>query len=235
LADNIHTEAVFLSAGVPDPRRCSAQAKTANSAVIASAVLGLIHTVLGRRPLVWGGHPAITPMIAIAAERMGMDCSQWVTLYQSRYFESAYPADNDRFRNVSYVDAVRGDVDQSLRQLRLRMFASHQFSAAVFIGGMQGIVDEFDLFQRHHLHARVVPLLSTGGATAELSTRLGSVQSDLQDDLDYVGLFHRHLGILMQEKRYPRPEDQPTDLEQRVEGNATDSAAIERRALTRSN
>jgi hypothetical protein len=49
-----------------------------------------------------------------------------------------------------------------------------------------------------------------------LSSRLGTVQPDLQDDLDYVGLFHRHLGILMQEQRYPRPADQPADLEQRV-------------------
>jgi hypothetical protein len=217
LADNIHSEAVFLSAGIPDPGRCAARAKTANAAVIASAVLGLIHTVLGRRPLVWGGHPTITPLIAIAAERMGVDCSKWVTLYQSRYFAGNYPADNERFLNVIHVGAVRRDVDESLHRLRQRMFANHQFSAAVFIGGMKGVVDEFDLFQRHHSHARVLPMLSTGGATAELSTRLGSsFQSDLQDDLDYVGLFHRHLGILMQEKRYPRPEDQPADLEQRA-------------------
>jgi hypothetical protein len=216
LADDIHTEAVFLSAGVPDQTRRSTQAKTANVAVIASAVLGLIHTVLGRRPLVWGGHPAITPMIAVAAERMGVKCGPWVTLYQSRYFQDAYPVDNARFQNIIYVDAVRGDVDRSLLRLREQMFASHQFYAAVFIGGMKGVIDEFDLVQRQHSHARVLPLLSTGGATLELSPRLGSVQSDLQDDLDYVGLFHRHLGILMQEMRYPSPQDQPADLEQRA-------------------
>lgn len=155
-------------------------------------------------------------MIAVAAERMGIDCSKWVTLYQSRYFESVYPKDNERFPNVVHIDAVRGDADESLHQLRVRMFATHQFFAAVFIGGMKGVIDEFDLFQKQHSHARVVPMLSTGGATLELSTRLSAIQSDLQDDLDYVGLFHRHLGILMQEQRYPRPEDQPADLEQRI-------------------
>jgi hypothetical protein len=51
-------------------------------------------------------------------------------------------------------------------------------------------------------------------AVRRLSGRLGD-DSDLWEDLDYVTLFHRRLGISVREMRYPRPQDQPTEVEQR--------------------
>ena len=62
------TDAIFLSAGVPDPRRGPEYAKTADTVAIAAAVSALVHVTLGRRLLVWGGQPAITPMIWFVAE-----------------------------------------------------------------------------------------------------------------------------------------------------------------------
>ncbi len=57
------TDAIFLSAGVPDPNRGPQYAKTADTVAITAAVSALVHVTLGRRLLVWGGQPAITPMI----------------------------------------------------------------------------------------------------------------------------------------------------------------------------
>ena len=56
-------DAIFLSASVPDPKRGPDYAATSDSVAITSAVSALVHVTLGRRVLVWGGHPAITPMI----------------------------------------------------------------------------------------------------------------------------------------------------------------------------
>ena len=56
-------DAIFLSAGVPDPKRGPEYAATADTVAICAAVSALVHVALGRRLLVWGGQPAITPMI----------------------------------------------------------------------------------------------------------------------------------------------------------------------------
>lgn len=208
-------DAIFLSAGVPDPRRGPDYARTANVVAITAAVSALVHVTLGRRLLVWGGHPAITPMIWVMAEEIGVDYSQWVHLYQSRFFSDEFPEDNERFRNVTYTPVISGDREESLRVMREQMFTEHDFSSAVFIGGMGGIVQEFDLFTRLQPDAAPVPVLSTGGAVLDLEKRLPGLDPDLRQDLDFVALFHRHLGISRLERRYARPADQPLSIEDR--------------------
>jgi hypothetical protein len=207
--------AIFLSAGVPDPRRGPEYARTADTVAITAAVTALVYVTLGRRSLVWGGQPAITPMVWVAAETFGVDYGSWVKLYQTRYFEDDFPEDNARFHNVTYTENVDRDREKSLLRMRERMFTEHEYSAAVFIGGMRGIVDEFELFRRFQPAAAAIPLLSTGGAVLELSDRIGEVTPDLTNDLDYVAVLHRHLNISVREARYNRPDDRPQDFERR--------------------
>lgn len=116
------TDAIFLSAGVPDPKRGPQYAKRADTVAIAAAVSALVHVTLGRRLLVWGGQPAITPMIWVVAEGLGTDYGSWVKLYQSRHFNDEYPEDNQRFQNVIFTDDVVHDRERSLRLMRERMF-----------------------------------------------------------------------------------------------------------------
>jgi hypothetical protein len=216
-------EAIFLSAGVPDPKRGPAYAQTADPVAITAAVSALVHVAVGRRLLVWGGQPAITPMILVGAEAFGsdygsweLDYGSWITLYQSRYFQDQFPEVNARVRNVIYTEAVDRDLEKSLEAMRQRMFTEHSFVAAVFIGGMGGIIKEFEMFQRLQPESLIVPILSTGGATLELANRLPNVESDLMVDLDYVGLFHRKLGIDVKELRFVSPEDQPSQKTERL-------------------
>jgi hypothetical protein len=208
-------DAIFLSASVPDPRRSPEYAATADAVAITAAVSALTYVVLGRRPLVWGGHPAITPMIAIVAQALDIEYEGWVRLYQSRFFDDEFPEDNAKFANVTYVDAVANDRDSSLRAMRTQMFSENTFAAAVFVGGMASVVEEYDLFHALQPSATLLPVASTGGATAVVAEKVGSIPSDLQDDLDYVALFHRRLGISVREERYKHPALQPTDIERR--------------------
>lgn len=209
-------DAIFLSAGIPDPKRGPTYARTADTIAIAAAVSAVVHVTLGRRRLVWGGHPAITPMIWVVATDLGLEYAEWVTLYQSRYFADDFPEDNERFQNIVHVDAVAGDRAKSLDAMRSRMFTESRFEAAVFIGGMEGIVDEFRLFRRLQPHATVVPIPSTGGAALTLVDELSGLSGDLSNDMDYVGLLHRHLAISVREMRYRRPAEQPADLAARL-------------------
>lgn len=210
------TEAVFLSAGVPDPRRGPQYAETADTVAITAAVSALVHVTLGRRLLVWGGQPAITPMIWVVAEGLGVDYGSWVRLYQSRHFQDEFPEDNRRFQNVIFTRDVDHDREKSLRLMRERMFADFQFTAAVFVGGMDGIVQEFELLLQLQPNIAMLPVVSTGGAVLDVARRMGNVPIDLQDDLDYVSLFHRNLRVSAKENRYRVPGEQPERLEDRI-------------------
>jgi hypothetical protein len=210
------SDAIFLSAGVPDPKRGPEYAKTADTVAITAAVSALVHVTLGRRLLVWGGQPAITPMIWVVAEGLGLDYGGWVKLYQTRHFEDEFPEDNKHFQNVTYTEDVEGDREKSLFGMRERMLKEHTFHAAVFIGGMGGIIDEFEMFRRLQPNAVTLPVVSTGGAVLKVADRMPTFDRDLADDLDYVALFHRHLGISVKERRYKRPEDQPLAINQRL-------------------
>lgn len=202
-------DAIFLSAGVPDPRRGPDYAATADSVAIGAAVSALVHITLGRRLLVWGGQPAITPMIWVVAQDIGVDYGRWVRLYQSKHFKDEFPEDNERFQNVTYTDDIEGDRQKSLLAMRERMFSEHEFKAAVFIGGMDGIIQEYELFRRFQPEAAVIPIISTGGATLEVAKRNGTLSADLANELDYVALLHRYLGVSVKEERFRSPEQQP--------------------------
>ncbi|WP_108398264.1 hypothetical protein [Devosia submarina] len=218
---------IFLSAGIPDPKRGPQYAATADTVAIAAAVSALVHVVLGRRRLVWGGHPAITPIVWAMAEELGVEYGQWVSLYQSKLWKDEFPEDNAKFQNVTYVDAVDNDVDKSIEAMRNRMLAEHEYSAAVFIGGMKGIVDEYQLFSKLHPSATLVPVLSTGGAALEVGRMIAVEESDLQTDLDYVAVFHRHLKISVREERYVNPAWQPALAEERYWKPQTGNGFIE--------
>jgi hypothetical protein len=53
-------------------------------------------------------HPAMTPMVWVVAQEVGVDYGRWVRLYQSRFFREEFPEDNERFRNVTFTDSVGG-------------------------------------------------------------------------------------------------------------------------------
>ena len=105
---------VFLSASVPVMGRGTYH-ETADPFLIQVAVRELVVAVVRRMRIVWGGHPAITPMMWTICNDLGVDYGDAVVLYQSRFFEDQFPAENARFRNVRLVDAVPGDREASLR------------------------------------------------------------------------------------------------------------------------
>ena len=88
--------AVFLSASVPDPDSPNF-IRDADAVAVVSAVRALIFVLLGRKPLIWGGHPSITPMIWSVAENLKTSYTEWVKLYQSNFFEDKFPVQNNKF------------------------------------------------------------------------------------------------------------------------------------------
>lgn len=185
---------IFLSAGVPDPARNPRFYQTADSVAIRAAIVGLIRATAGRRHIVWGGQPGIAPMLSVAARAESRSHDDYVTLYLSAFFEKFFPREVDDFQNRIIVEAVSGDRERSLLAMRKRMFADHTFSAAIFIGGMEGVLDEFELLSSLQPNISFLPIASTGGAAHEIY-QSGSFPSELKNEAAYFNLFKRHLGL----------------------------------------
>jgi len=185
---------IFLSASIPVVGRGSYY-ETADPFLIQCAVRELAIATLRRHKIVWGGHPAITPMIWSICEDLGVDYASSVILYQSRFFEGRYPEENQLFDNVIYTDAVPGNLAASLKAMREAMLSRDDLVGAVFIGGMDGVEVEYEIFKRFHPDTVILPVAAPGGAALNLARDKGYFSGRELEDIDFATLFNRYLLV----------------------------------------
>lgn len=189
------THTIFLSASVPDPRRNPKYYETADVTAIREAVRALATLVLQNGLLVWGGHPAITPMIRVVAESLGASITERIVLYQSAFFAGQFPASNDVFERILVTPKLETRED-SLALMRQRMLSEHTYTAGVFIGGMEGVEEEFELFRELQPTALALPVASTGGAAKLLFNKADEYfPEQLQKEYSYLSLFRKQIGF----------------------------------------
>ena len=182
---------IFLSASVPLPSRNPDYFATANIIAIRDAIRALVMVVVEQQiELVFGGHPAITPMIRIQIAQTGTPVGERVVMFQSRFFNREFPADNAAFERVELVDGVSNDREASLLKMRQAMLAK-PFKLGLFIGGMEGIEQEYAMFQHSQPGILALPVASTGAAAAVLfnaDTELQRDHPELRDEISYLTL-----------------------------------------------
>ena len=180
---------IFLSASVPNIE--SPFYKKCDPVLIQAALRSFLFTVLGRKHLVFGGHPSISPLILAACEDLGIENQNAVTIFQSEHFSASFPEDSLQFANF-ITTPVGESLQGSLDIMRNQMFSTYHYDGAVFIGGKEGIVAEYELFKQLCPEAAVLALKSPGGAAAGIQGLIANEDDEL---LDYVGLFSSGLGI----------------------------------------
>ena len=176
---------IFLSASIPLPERHPKYHGTVDVIAIRDAVISLASTVLPKHKLVWGGHPSITPII----------------YYVMRGSEEALTPIRRRTKFVAaLISFMNGentfDRNSSVLLMRNRMFSEHKFAAGIFIGGMEGIEEEFRLFREFHPHALILPIASTGAATRIVYSDLMPREmrnERFEKDYAYMSLFQDFL------------------------------------------
>ncbi len=182
---------ILVSASVPLPNRHRHYFETADVLLIRESIKALVEVVLPIGRITFGGHPAVTPLIALFVREASLERDR-LTVFQSRYFDGKLPEANNGFHDVRFVDSVAGDREASLLAMRSAMIMSRQFRAAVFIGGMEGVVHEAALIQELRPECVILPIASTGAAAADVF-REGNYPSELQSELTYTTLFRRQL------------------------------------------
>lgn len=184
----------FLSASIPLPNRNAKYFETADIVSIRDAVKAFVQVVAPHRCIHFGGHPAITPLISLLMSRNQNVTNQKITLYQSDFFKDAFPQENLEFVNTVYTDAVDNDREASLANMRHRMLTDAPITAAIFIGGMEGVIDEYKLVRELNPNAKCYPIASTGGAALDLFNS-GEFPKFLSEQLTYRTLFRMILRL----------------------------------------
>lgn len=185
--DNLNK--VFLSASIPYPDRDKKFYDTADIVSIRDAVRALATVVIPKAHLIWGGHPSITPLIRFVMDRMNIDLKEHITLYQSLFFEEYFPPDNFAFENIVLTEK-RNNRDESLKLMRSKLINENDFKVAIFIGGMEGINDEYVMFKERHPNAMILPIASTGAAAQILyESQPQAYDIRLKNDYAYMALF----------------------------------------------
>lgn len=183
---------VFLSASIPDVRKLGPHLVPADVIAIREAVCALTQLVLAQDLLVFGGHPAISPFILAVARRI--QHVDRVRIFQSELFTEVAPPENLAFQTVIWVPPVERDRQKSLDAMRHKMLTSQRFCAGVFIGGKEGVEEEFELFHQLHPRAHIYPVPTTGAAARWLFTKHRALmpkelRAQLLRDLFYERLF----------------------------------------------
>lgn len=175
------SKVLFMSASIPNPNQPKYLAWGAYPRAIEEAVTSLTRLCLQRNiTLVFGGHPSISPLVAlIALERRGFtsDGEPPIRIYQSEAYRGKLPDKTwALFRagvaHIVWTDRVEGDqapFPESLKLMRERMLDETQPGSMVCIGGMQGIPDELALYRARFPTRPVYVLAETGGASMMLA------------------------------------------------------------------
>lgn len=168
---DLRDHAVFLSASFPSADDRGRRFEPFDAAAAADAVTAVARAVLmsnGR--LVFGAHPTISPLVLlVAAETAGAGS---VEVYQSCWFEDVIPVETRTLIEAGHgvlhwVDAAETR-PASLAALRQQMLSRPDLIAGVFVGGMEGIRDEFAALGALRDDVVRVPVPGPGGAAREL-------------------------------------------------------------------
>lgn len=187
---------IFLSASVPVIGRAEGKyLKTADVIAIRDAVIALVSVALPKYHLIWGGHPSITPLITNVLRHSNKDVNNSVTEYQSMNYVKVFPDENKYVVHKVYTENL-GDKEKSLALMRRQMIDDNEYAAAFFIGGMDGVENEYERFVKSHPKAKVFPVASTGAAALMLYEKnLAAYNPRLKTDMAYASLFKDLLGV----------------------------------------
>lgn len=177
---------IFLSASVPNRDLTTYVPDPVAIREAVRALVGVALAVPGRL-LIFGGHPAISPMVWEDADSLG--AADRIYIFQSELFKPDVPPQAHFFAGLSrlvWTPAVphpdkQIERDRSLDLMRRAMIERRvfdiqkladpaappdfpEYSAGVFIGGMDGIEDEWRRFRGHYPSAKALLVASTAGA-----------------------------------------------------------------------
>ena len=167
---------IFLSASLPSADRHKKYYINTNPLNITNAVVSFTESILKRNGnLIFGGHPTISPLVLTVARKFLSILKNEknpirIYIYQSELYKDkiskyTYKLLDLGIGKIIWTKNINDIVDKSLYHMRDQMFKEKYINAGIFIGGMGGIIEEFDLFKEFYPETPLYLIGSSGGAT----------------------------------------------------------------------
>lgn len=179
----IRRPCVFLAASVPyrkklDPETPEARIlaediATARPTRIRDAVVDITRALfVAGYGITFGAHPAISPLVLQVARETNSGADPLVAIWQSAWFEGSIPTSTLELaawdRGLLLLTAKASTDRESLEDMRRSMLTTGDIVGAFFVGGMQGVWDEAQLFAAARPDRPMFALGSTGAAARRL-------------------------------------------------------------------
>ena len=162
---------------------------------IADAVAAFSRAILRNNgTLAFGSHPTITPLVLMIARELCVKDS--VDVFQSAWFkEQRHPEvdgiENEKLGCVHWTPDA-DDQDEALQTMRQEMIKHTRYAGALFIGGMDGIGDEYRMVKKIWPETPCIPVAGPGGAAAHLPMKdceaLGLASFNRSKAYPYMGI-----------------------------------------------
>ena len=183
---------IFLSASIPSLGRQFFE--ESNPLLIREAVVAFTRVCMEYNiGFYFGGHPAISPLVYQIAKNYLGDKDAPIRIYQSEWFKDMTPTDIKYFGNIVWTPKCE-DISSSVQLMRIQMFEENKDTCcAVFIGGMEGIVDEAEKLSSLYPNIKMLPMASTGCASAVVYQKFGINNADMESNLVFLSAFRNLL------------------------------------------
>lgn len=183
---------IFLSASIPTIGR--EYYEDSNPLIIREAVVAFARVCMEYNiEFYFGGHPAISPLVYQIAKNYLGDKVAPIRIYQSEWFKDSIPTEVKYYGNIVWTSKCE-DIATSVQLMRKQMFEENRDTCcAVFIGGMEGIIDEANRIKSLCPDIRLLPIASTGCASAIVYEMLEIHDADMESNIVYLKVFRKLL------------------------------------------
>lgn len=183
---------IFLSASIPSFGR--EYYEESNPLLIREAVVAFTRVCMEYNiEFYFGGHPAISPLVYQIAKNYLVDREAPIRIYQSAWFKDKTPTEIKYYGNIVWTPKCNNLIS-SVQLMRNQMFEENKDTCcAVFIGGMEGILDEAEKISSLCPGIKMLPIASTGCASAKVYEKFGINDPDLQSNTVYLKAFRKLL------------------------------------------
>jgi len=174
--NQLNDKFIFFSVSLPSADRHQNYYLNTNPLNITNAVVSFIESILKRNgKIIFGGHPTISPLVLTVAKKFisilnGEKDPVRIYIYQSEMFKDKISKFTNELLDLGigkiiWTKSINDLREKSLYDMRVQMLKEHNISAGIFIGGMEGIEEEFDLFKEIYPETPMYLIGSSGGAT----------------------------------------------------------------------
>ena len=173
---------VFISVSIPQHNEDNTYFMNSNPQDIIDCTSALAYQIfLNKLKLIFGGHPTISPVIlSVRNSHPSQDGQPPIYIYQSEYFRKIQSESTQKlaehFGKIIWTKEEKDDRGKSLTIMRKAMLnPQNNIDAGIFIGGMEGVLEEYNLFRENHKAKPAYVIETTGGAAEKIK---GNMKED---------------------------------------------------------